>query len=108
MPCSVELVDRHPILEVAVEPVGLLDQHHAHCRMRLQIGHHLAEAGAASLLGRLHVHIFLHSRETISDGIFLKELQLRRDREALFFLFLRRDAGVDDRLLASFISGRQF
>ena len=62
----VQFVDRHPILEVAIEPVGLLDQHHADGRMRLQIGDHLAEGGAAGLLGGLHVDVFLRHREAVA------------------------------------------
>ena len=68
---GVEFVDRHPVLEVAVEPVGLLDQQHAHSRMRLQPGDHLAEGGAAGLLGRLHVHIFLRHREALRRRVVL-------------------------------------
>ena len=98
MPCSVELVDRHPILEVAVEPVGLLDQHDANQRMRLEIGDHFAEGGAASLLGGLHVHVFLHDRKAVGGGVFLEQLQLRRDREALLLLLLGGDAGIDHRV----------
>ena len=103
---DLKLVDRHPILEVAVEPVGLLDQHHADGRMRLEIGDHLAEGRAAGLLGRLHVHVFLHHRETVGRRVFLEELQLRRDREALLLLLLRGDAGIDHRLLAGGIGNR--
>jgi hypothetical protein len=94
----VQFIHRHPILEVAVEPVGLLDQHHANGRMRLEVGDHLAEGGAPSLLGRFHVHILLHDRKPVRCGIFFEELQLRRDREALLFLLFRGDAGIDHRL----------
>jgi hypothetical protein len=45
-----------PILEVAVEPIGLLDQHHSNRRMRLEMGDHLAEGRAAR---PLHIHIFM-------------------------------------------------
>ena len=102
---DLKLVDRHPVLEVAVEPVGLLDQHHAHGRMRLEIGDHLAKGGPAGLLGGLHVHKFLGDREAVRRGVFLEELQLCRDREAFFLLFLGGDAGVDDRLFAGGIGG---
>ena len=74
--------------------------------MRLEIGDHLAEGGAAGLLGGLHVHIFLRHREAIRRRIFLQELQLRRDREALLLLLLGGDAGIDHRLLAGGIGGR--
>ena len=65
--------------EVAVEPVGLLDQHDAHGGMPLQIGDHLAKRGPAALLGGLHVHIFLRHHEPVGGRVFLEELQLRRD-----------------------------
>ena len=105
MDLDLKLVHRHPVLEVAVEPVGLLDQHHAHRRMRLEIGDHLAEGGAAGLLGGLHVHVFLRHRDALRRRVFLEELQLRRDREALLLLLLRGDAGIDHRLLAGGIGG---
>ena len=56
--------------------------------MRFQIGHHIAESGAAGLLGGFHVHIFLRHSETIGGGVFLEQLQLRRDREAFLLLLL--------------------
>ena len=96
----VEFVDRHPVLEVAIEPVGLLDQHHADGRMRLEIGDHLAEGGAAGLLGGFNVDVFLRHREAVRRRVFLQQLQLRRDREAFLLLFLGGDAGIDHRLLA--------
>ena len=103
---DIQFVHRHPVLEIAVEPVGLLDQHHAHGRMGLQIGDHLAEGNAACLLGSLNVYIFLHHREALRRRIVLEEFQLRRDREPFFFLLLRGDAGIDHRLLAGGICGR--
>jgi hypothetical protein len=97
---DLQLVHRHPVLEVAVEPVGLLDRHHPDRRMLLQIADHLAEGGAAGLLGSFNVHIFLGDREALRRRVFLQQLQLRRDRKALLLLLLRGDAGVDHRLLA--------
>jgi hypothetical protein len=47
---DVKLVHRRPAFEVAAEPVGLLDQHDSHRRMRLQIVDHLAERGPTGLL----------------------------------------------------------
>ena len=67
--------------------------------MRLEIGDHLAEGGAAGLLGGFHVHIFLRHREALRRRVFLEQLQLRRDREALLLLLLGGDAGIDHRLL---------
>ena len=69
---DVQLVHRHPVLEVAVEPVGLLDKQHVHRGMRPEIGDHLAEAGAAGLLGSLHVHKFLRDGETLRCRVLLE------------------------------------
>jgi hypothetical protein len=101
----VKFVDRHPILEIAVQPVGLFDQQHAGCRMRLQIGNHFAEGGAARLLGRFHIHIILGDDEALRCPVFPQDLQLRWDREPLLFLLLGRHAGVEDRLLTGGIGG---
>jgi hypothetical protein len=35
------------------------------------MGYHLAEAGAASLLGRFHVHVFVRDAEAVCRSIFL-------------------------------------
>ena len=105
MHLDIQLVHRHPVLQVAIEPVGLLDQQHADRRMRPQVGYHLPEGRAPGVLGGFHVHIFLRDREALCRRIFLQQLQLRRDREALLLLLLGGDAGIDQRLLASGIDG---
>ncbi|MCO5156828.1 MAG: hypothetical protein M9945_08745 [Aquamicrobium sp.] len=92
---GVQLVDRHPVLEVAIEPVGLLDKDHPHIGMRPQPSHHLAESAAAGLLGGLDVHILLRHGEALSGGVVLEQLQLRRDRVALLLLLLGGDTRVD-------------
>jgi hypothetical protein len=101
----IQFVDRHPILEVAIEPVGFLDQHDADERVRLKIGDHFVESDAAGLLCSLDVDIFLRDREAIFCCVFLEQLQLRRDREAFLLLFFRGDARIDHRLLAGGIGG---
>jgi hypothetical protein len=68
----VEFIDRHPVLQVAIEPVGLLDQHHANGRMRLEVGDHLAEGGAAGLLGGFNVDVFLRHRKTVRRTMALR------------------------------------
>jgi len=73
--------------------------------MRLQIGDHLAECGAAGLLGGLYVHIFPCHCETVGGGIILQEFQLGWDREALPLLLLRGDASIDDGLAAGGLGG---
>ena len=60
---DVQLVHRHPILEVSIKPVRFLDQHHADGRVRLQIGDHLAEGSASGLLSGFNVDIFLRDHE---------------------------------------------
>jgi hypothetical protein len=70
----IQFVQCHPILEIAIQPIGFLDQYRAHGAMRLEIGHHLAERGAASLFGRLYVHVFLRHLETLLGGIFPEQL----------------------------------
>ena len=102
---NVQLVHRHPVLEVAIEPVRLLDQHHADGRMRLQIGDHLAEGSAAGLLGGFDVDIFLRHREAVRRRVFLQQLQLRRDREAFLLLLLGGDAGIDHRVAGGIGNG---
>ena len=94
MDLGIQLVDRHPVLEVAIEPVGLLDQDHPHVRMRPQPGHHLAEGAAAGLLGGLDVHILLRHGEALGGGVVLEQLQLRRDRVALLLLLLGGDTST--------------
>ena len=74
------LIHRHPVLEVAVEPVGLLDQHHAHGRMDLQIRDHFAEGGAADLLGRLNVYVFLRHSEALRRRVVLEQLVVIADQ----------------------------
>lgn len=73
--------------------------------MRLEIGDHFAEGGAAGLLGGFNVDVFLRHREAVGGGIFLEQLQLRRDREAFLPLLLGGDAGIDHRLLPGGIGG---
>ena len=75
----IEFVDRHPILEVAVEPIGFFDEDHAHVGMRPQPGDHFAEGGAAGLLRSLHVHIFLRHRQAPGSGVVLN-----RDKQIEF------------------------
>ncbi len=95
MHLDIQFVHRHPILEVSIKPVRLFDQHYANGRMRLEKGHHLAEGGAARLLGSFDVDIFLHHREVVRRRVFFEELQLRRDREAFLFLLLGGNARID-------------
>ena len=76
---GVKFVDRHPILKVPVEAVGLLDEDYPNIGMRPQPSNHLAESGAAGQLCGFHVHIFLGNREPLGGCVVLQQLQLGRD-----------------------------
>jgi hypothetical protein len=94
---DLQLVHRHPVLQVTVESIGLLHQQRANRRMSTQMTDHVAEAGTPSLLRGLNVHVFLGDREVLRPRIVAKELKLRRYREASLLLLLAGDAGVDYR-----------
>ena len=85
---GVKFVDRHPILKVPVQPVGLLDQDGPNPRIGPQKRDHLGEAGAARLLRRFNINVFLDGRQPFAYGVLLQQLELRRDREPFLFLFL--------------------
>nr|WP_245987740.1 hypothetical protein [Sphingobium fluviale] len=95
---GIQFVDRHPILEIAVEPVSLLDQNGVNHLALSQEPDHLVEAGPATLLGRFDIDIFTSHDEPIGDGVFAQQLELGRNRKALALLLARRNPGVDDRL----------
>ena len=65
------------------------------------LGDHLAESGAARLLGGFDVDIFLRHRKALRRRVVLEQLQLRRDRETFLLLLLGGDAGIGHRLAAS-------
>ena len=67
--------------------------------MRPAIGDHLAEGGATGLLGRLHVYRFLRGRQALRRRVFLEELQLRGDRDALLLDFDPTNSIVGNRTL---------
>ncbi|MER8517684.1 hypothetical protein NKH47_32950 [Mesorhizobium sp. M1060] len=83
---DIEFVESHPILEVAVEAIGLLDQDDAYARMLAQIFDHLAEVGPPGVLGGLDINIFLNNAKLPLKSIFSQQLALRRDRKAFFLL----------------------
>ena len=69
MDLQIQLVERHPVLEVPVEPVRLLDEEFPAGGCLSEEVEHFAEAGPASLLGGLHVHELTNYRQTTSLGI---------------------------------------
>nr|WP_284272097.1 hypothetical protein [Bradyrhizobium iriomotense] len=50
-----ELIQRHPIFEIAIKPVGLFNQDGADAGMLFEILDHLAEVCAAANLRRLNI-----------------------------------------------------
>ena len=71
---DLKLVERHPVLKIPIEAVGLLDQHHTDGWMRLEVGDHLAKSRAAGLLRRLHIDEFVRNREAVGGCIVLQQL----------------------------------
>jgi hypothetical protein len=71
---DIELVHRHPVLEVPVEPVSLLDQQHPHSGVGPEVGDHLTEGGATGVFCRFNVQMFLCDRETLRRRILPEQL----------------------------------
>ncbi|HEY1144138.1 MAG TPA: hypothetical protein VGE68_08910 [Sphingomicrobium sp.] len=71
MDLEVELVDRHPVAQIPVKPVGLLDEDRVDRRMAPQIGEHLVELGSPGRLGGLDVDIFADDPDAVQFGIAL-------------------------------------
>ncbi len=74
-----EFVDRHPILYVPVEAVGLLHQHDPAGCILGEERDHLAESRAAGLLGSLHIRELLQHGDAVRRRIGPEQFQLRRD-----------------------------
>ncbi|WQE08249.1 hypothetical protein U0025_05005 [Sphingobium yanoikuyae] len=87
MDFDIELVDCHPILEIAVEAIGLFDHNRLDGFMLAKVADHLVEIGPSALLSRLHVHIFGRYGKSAGLGVLAKQFQLGRYREALALLF---------------------
>jgi hypothetical protein len=60
MDFDVELVECDPVLEVAVETIGFLDQNSADLGMLFEMADHLAEMGSAAQFGGLNVDEFFN------------------------------------------------
>ena len=91
---DVKLVEEHPILEVAIKTVGLLNQQSTDAGMLLEVIHHLVEIQAAACLRRLHVDKFFLNDEAVPAGIGLQELLLRGDGKSLHILLFGGDARI--------------
>ncbi|KQY28269.1 hypothetical protein ASD38_16400 [Caulobacter sp. Root487D2Y] len=96
MDFDAEFVDRHPVLEVAVEAIGLLDEEDPDCRVLPEERQHLGEIRAAALFGGLDVDVLCDNRYAVDVGIVLEKLELGGDREAFSLLLLGGDSRVDD------------
>jgi hypothetical protein len=78
MDLDFQSVDRHPILEVAVEPVGLLDQNRSDARMGSDVAKHFLESGTTGALRGLHVNMFRGNRYAVLSRILSHQLLLCR------------------------------
>lgn len=96
MDLEIEIVDRHPVPEVAVKAVGLFDQDRIDRRVAPQIGDHLVEMRPPGRLGGLDVDIFADDPDAVLLGIALEELHLGVDREALAILLLGGHSRIQD------------
>lgn len=67
---DIQFVERHPVLEIAVEPMGLLYQYDPYVRILAQIFDHLIEVVrplvlAVSTYIYIYIYIFLHDAELV-------------------------------------------
>ncbi|MSQ03536.1 MAG: hypothetical protein EXR71_16870 [Myxococcales bacterium] len=96
MDLGLHLVHDDPVLQIPVQAVRLLDEHHRRVPAALaDVGEHLPEVGAPGLLGGLDVDELLDDGEAVGGGVLVDALLLRGDREALALLVTRRDARVE-------------
>ncbi len=84
---ALHLVEGHPVLEVAVQPVGFFHQDHGQAGAPLaQEGHHAVEGQPPGGLGGLHVYELLHDVEAVVLGVAGEQGALGGDGEALSLL----------------------
>ena len=92
-------VERDPVLEIAVEAVGLLDEDRRRLRpLLLQELHHARERGAPGSLRGFDVHELFEYVHALLRGVGAEELELGWDGEALALLLAGGDPRVEDRL----------
>ena len=94
---NVQVVNRHVVSEVAVEPVSFLDEKDFDRGRLLQEMHHVPEGGTSGLPSCLYVHELLSNLKSVLLRVLTEEFMLRIKRETFFFLLLTGHAGVGDR-----------
>ncbi|HLH07609.1 MAG TPA: hypothetical protein VKW78_10255 [Terriglobales bacterium] len=87
---------------IAIQAVGLFDQHDAATIATFQQLPHLPELLAAGVLGRFHIDEFLLYAETAHARVFVQQFALRGNRVTLAFLLAAGNAGVDHCTLHTF------
>lgn len=73
MDLEVQVIDRHPVLDVAIEPVGLLDEDGETGRICLEEREHVPKAAPSGLLGRFDVYELANDRQVMLTSILVKD-----------------------------------
>lgn len=94
---DVEIVNGHPIADVAVEAIRLLDEDRAAGRIGLDVREHLRETCAARLLRGLDIDELAGDRQPVLARVLTQQSLLRGNREALALLVLGGNPRVQDR-----------
>jgi hypothetical protein len=81
MDLGVELVDRHPVAEVAVQAIGLLDQDDEATLVLAGEGDHAAKGGTTGLFGGFDINELFGDLELAAGGVRSQQIELGRDRE---------------------------
>lgn len=79
MHLDAELVDRGPVLDVAIEPVCFLDEEGADARVPSELAEHLAERRPTCLTGGLHIDEIAHDHQAIDCGVVFQQFDLSGD-----------------------------
>lgn len=96
MNVDAELVDEHPVFDVAVQAVRLFSEDGRALLFAHEL-HHLSERSSTSAGGSFDIDEFLEYGDSVLLCVVAQELNLGWNREAVAFLFWSRDAGVHDR-----------
>jgi hypothetical protein len=91
---AIEIGDRDPVLDRAIQAVGLLDQQDLTSGRLAEEGDHVIKRRTSRPFGRLDVLELAHDAEAVVLGVGDEELALRGDRESFLLLFLRRDTHI--------------